>query len=325
MRPRPTIANWIQRAAAGCCLAWMCFVATPLEAARTHVVQRGETLSSIATKYGLTVKELARANRLRDADLVRRGQKLEIPEKPGAFIEHPVTAGESLASIAARYRVSVADIRAHNELRNPNHITVGQVLRVPGSAPPLENPAPPSKVPAPRAKPDPAARDPRLVVARDVQQHIDGVRMAAGRWKHIVIHHSATTVGSATGMDRYHREERHMENGLAYHFVIGNGRGMEDGAIAVGRRWKEQLDGGHLAIPALNASSIGICLVGDFQKQRPTRRQLDSLEALVRALMRKTRLNANAVTTHSAIHPAHTKCPGKYFPTESFAKRLKDS
>ena len=44
------------------------------------------------------------------------------------------------------------------------------------------------------------------------------------------------------GMDRYHRDERHMEHGLAYHFVIGNGNGMGDGEIGVGQRWIEDLN-----------------------------------------------------------------------------------
>ena len=113
-----------------------------------------------------------------------------------------------------------------------------------------------------------------------------------------------------------------MENGLAYHFVIGNGHGMRDGEIYIGRRWTEQLDGGHLAIPALNANSLGICLVGDFSKTKPTAQQLDALEALCRGLMRKTRVTRENVTTHRLIHPKHTQCPGQYFPTAAFSKRL---
>jgi len=64
-----------------------------------------------------------------------------------------------------------------------------------------------------------------------------------------------------------------MENGLAYDFVIGNGNGMRDGEIAVGRRWIRQLDGGHLASEEQNKVAIGICLVGNFDKHQPTRGQ----------------------------------------------------
>jgi N-acetyl-anhydromuramyl-L-alanine amidase AmpD len=143
-------------------------------------------------------------------------------------------------------------------------------------------------------------------------KQLDSIRVEKG-WKHIVIHHTATPSATAKGIDRYHREQRHMENGMAYHFLIGNGRGMEDGEIYIGQRWKRQIQGGHLAIEALNQSSIGICLVGNFERKPPTARQMQSLRTLTEKLRELTRLPASAVTTHRAIHPRHTSCPGKYF------------
>jgi LysM repeat protein len=307
-------------------------LASPAHAARTHVVKSGETLSTIAAAYGVSTAQLARANKLRDADLVRKGQKLLVPDKAGSFIEHRVARGESLDKLAKRYRVTVAEIRAYNVLRDPDHIVIGQVLRIPVLAPVAPppsiartNPPPAQSAPNPprSAPPPPRPADPRRMLPAAIQAEVDAVRVAPGRWQHIVIHHSATDEGSGKGMDRYHREERHMENGLAYHFAIGNGNGMPDGEIYVSKRWREQLDGGHLAIPALNANSLGICLVGDFQKSRPTTRQLDALEALIRALERRTGLGVRAVTTHKLIHKQHTQCPGRHFPTDAFIKRLK--
>lgn len=295
-------------------------MASVAEAARAHVVQRGETLTSIAEKYDLNVAVLARANRLHDQDLLRRGQKLQIPVVTTTFLAHRVSRGDSLAQIAKRYRSSVADIRAHNELTDPDQIVVGQVLIIPvepGARPPTVNPRAASPAPRP-ARPDPARQLPA-----PIQSAIGGAAVRAGAWRNIVIHHSGTAEGSGQGMDRYHREERHMENGLAYHFVIGNGNGMDDGEIYVGARWTKQLPGGHLAIEALNQISLGICLVGDFEKKAPTRRQLDSLEALIRALTTKTGLAVSAVTSHRLIHPRHTRCPGRYFPMDGFLARLK--
>jgi LysM repeat protein len=299
-----------------CALA---FGPAPARAARTHVVQRGETLSSIATNYNVAVRELARANKLKDADLVRLGQTLLIPEKPAQFIEHRVTRGESLNSIADRYGISVADIRAYNELSDPDYIVVGETLRIPRVAALLATGSSAASTAKRAARPDPRRDLPDEVLAA-----IESAKVTPGRWRHIVIHHSGTDEGSGEGMDRYHREERGMENGLAYHFVIGNGHDMGDGEIFIGNRWKQQLDGGHLAIPELNKNSLGICLVGDFQKRRPTKREMDTLEALVRALMRRTGLGVSAVTTHRLIHPRHTECPGKYFPLSAFLKRLKE-
>ncbi len=149
------------------------------------------------------------------------------------------------------------------------------------------------------------------------------IRVEPGKWKYIVIHHSASPNASVKGMDYYHRVERHMENGLAYHFVIGNGHSMKDGEIAIGRRWTGQLDGGHLASEALNRKAIGICLVGNFDAERPTRRQMESLRSLVEFLLARCHLSADAVRTHQQINPIYTRCPGHNFPTKSFLKELR--
>lgn len=336
----------------------------------THTVRRGDTLSSIAASYGVSVQELARANHLRNADLLQRGQTLKVPRASVAFIEHRVQRGETVASIASRYGVTTVDLVRANDLSNANLVRRGQTLRIPldameghpqvfiehtvrrgdtlssiasryhttisviEAANPAVNPrklavdqtlnipVTPEQAKSYATKPPP---DPRQQLPTSVQAAIDKARVERSRWKHIVIHHSATNVGSGKGIDRYHREDRGMENGLAYHFVIGNGNGMGDGEIFVGQRWAKQIDGGHLVSSDLNHNSIGICLIGDFEKRPPSSRQLDRLEALIRALLKKTGLSDQAVTTHTLIHPGHTRCPGRHFPTEKFKQRLRNS
>ncbi len=114
-----------------------------------------------------------------------------------------------------------------------------------------------------------------------------------------------------------------MENGLAYHFLIGNGNGLGDGVIAVGNRWKKQLDGGHLHSAAQNRTAIGICLIGNFDQDQPTKKQMQSLEALTRAVMKRCQLTVSAVKTHQQINVVSTRCPGRHFPTRDFLDRLK--
>ena len=174
------------------------------------------------------------------------------------------------------------------------------------------------------------ARKPSESIARvrlpaSVQHAIDRAPVRPGRWQYIVIHHSGVDTGTVKAMDHYHREVRHMENGLAYDFVIGNGSGMGDGEIAVGPRWIRQLDGGHLASEAQNKIALGICLVGNFDDHTPSARQLQSLRALVEALMARCRLTPSAVKTHQEINIIHTRCPGVRFPTNSFLASLRAS
>jgi hypothetical protein len=105
---------------------------------------------------------------------------------------------------------------------------------------------------------------------------------------------------------------KRMRNGMAYHFVIGNGSYTGTGQIEVGDRWKKQLQGGHMRSSAQNRVAIGICLVGDFDSDRVGNSQLQALDELVSYLQAKT--GKTIVTTHRQINIRPTSCPGKYFP-----------
>lgn len=136
---------------------------------------------------------------------------------------------------------------------------------------------------------------------------------SAGRdWRYIIIHHSATEAGSAAAFDRFHHARGW--GGLAYHFVIDNGRGAPDGLLEVGGRWEKQETGAHTRSPGgrYNAHGIGICLVGNFMTQRPTRAQLRSMDSLVTKLMTEHDIPASHVMGHRDAKGASTLCPGRF-------------
>lgn len=144
------------------------------------------------------------------------------------------------------------------------------------------------------------------------------------RWRYIVIHHSATRKGNAAIMDRYHSKLRHMVNGLAYHFVIGNGTsGCGDGEVEESHRWRAQLPGGHAKQPWLNESGIGICLVGNFNRQTMSKKQMDSLVNLVNKLRATYDIPLSCIKGHGDFTGEHTMCPGYNFPMKKFKERLK--
>jgi len=145
------------------------------------------------------------------------------------------------------------------------------------------------------------------------------------RWEFIVVHNSGTRQGNARVFDYYHRHVRRMQNGLAYHFVIGNGTSTGNGQIEVGDRWRRQINGGHVHSDYLNNISLGICLVGDFNRDQPTRAQLDACEELIRYLRDrcgKTERGAIPVKPHREMHPPRwpTDCPGDDFPYSWFRR-----
>lgn len=142
------------------------------------IVNPGETLFSIAARYGLAVDLLVRANNLPNANFVYSGQRLLIPDPLMQFPAQPaqnvpyapaaqpqasssvyytVSAGDTLAGIAARYGVSIAAIAQANNLTNWNFVWYGQRLRIPGTSDingvnqPVQVAAPQPVVPAPAA------------------------------------------------------------------------------------------------------------------------------------------------------------------------------
>jgi hypothetical protein len=157
---------------------------------------------------------------------------------------------------------------------------------------------------------------------------IDAIRRAPvkrRRWQFIVVHNSGTRQGNARVFDYYHRHVRRMQNGLAYHFVIGNGTSTGDGQVEVGDRWRRQINGGHVHSDYLNNISLGICLVGDFNRDRPTRAQLDACEELIRYLRErcgKADRGTIPVRPHREMNPPRwpTDCPGDDFPYSWFRR-----
>lgn len=170
----------------------------------------------------------------------------------------------------------------------------------------------------------------RLFGARDVPGSsrylsrgvVDAIRRAPvqrGRWKFIIVHNSGTRQGNARAFDYYHRHVRRMKNGLAYHFVIGNGTSSGNGQIEVGNRWHRQINGGHVHSDYLNNISLGICLVGDFNRDEPTRAQLDACDELIRYLRQRCgRADGREIPVrpHREMNPPQwaTDCPGDVFP-----------
>lgn len=272
-----------------------------VRAATTYEVRGGDTLDGIAARHKTSVDAIVAANDLRDPDRLAPGQKLVIPDGPAAARSYRVEEGDTLGSIAQDHGVSLQSLADLNKLDDPDSLRAGDTLLIPSSG---------------------LAVRPKYPLPPELKRQLDAIPVRAGRWRFIVVHHSATREGSARSMEIYHRQKRHMENGLAYHFVIGNGRGMGDGQIAIGDRWKRQIKGGHLASDALNDISIGICLVGNFQRDRPSVQQMRSLYALTGYLMQRSRAGAAAVRLHRQINTKPTECPGRNFPEKLMRSNL---
>ena len=93
----------------------------------THVVQYGETLSSIAYQYGTNYQTLAALNGLTNPNLIYPGQVLKVNGSATSNV-YTVKYGDNLSSIAAKLGTNYQVLAALNGLANPNLIYPGQTL-----------------------------------------------------------------------------------------------------------------------------------------------------------------------------------------------------
>lgn len=138
--------------------------ASPSAAQQTtqHVVQHGETLAIIGTRYGVTWSDLAIANGITNPNRSLAGQTLVIPAKstvtPTNTVNYTIRYGDTLSTIAQKYHTTVDAIVAVNDITAGSRIYPNQVLRVPAQQPPAP-PAPqptPTLIPVPTPLPLPA-------------------------------------------------------------------------------------------------------------------------------------------------------------------------
>ena len=128
--------------------------------------------------------------------------------------------------------------------------------------------------------------------------------------KKIIIHHSLTFGGDVEFMRHIHIHDNGWQD-CGYHYIICNGKkhgdwqAGEDGEIQEGR--PVEIAGAHAR--GSNADSIGICLIGNFMENEPSRKQLSSLTSLLIELCDKYDIKPmSGVLGHKDIN--ETSCPG---------------
>jgi murein DD-endopeptidase MepM/ murein hydrolase activator NlpD len=134
-----------------------------------HVIQRGDTIYSIARSYGVRIEDVLSLNSMTDRDVLRIqvGQRIKIPEgfqkgfqNPAvpamAFTEHRVARGETFYGIARTYGITLQVLRDTNKIAENYVLKAGDVLRIPLPAddvPKVSPPPPQEERPSPAALP----------------------------------------------------------------------------------------------------------------------------------------------------------------------------
>lgn len=163
------------------------------------------------------------------------------------------------------------------------------------------------------------------------------------RWKYIIIHHSATELGSVRIFRNGHKARGGawpFNDPMLYHLVIGNGNRAGDGELQAGLRWSnQQFGGGCSSIKGVsriksfpdalrawsdyfNFTGIHICLVGDFEKTAPRAVQMAILKDTVTVLCRRYHVPPDSILAHKDAQLAPTNCPGKNFSMDKFRSEI---
>ena len=96
-----------------------------------YVVQLGDTVSSIANSFGISVNTVLWANNLGNYSLIRPGDTLSI--MPFSGLLYSVKSGDTLSKIANTYKIASEDIALHNNISADSSLKIGQKLILPGA------------------------------------------------------------------------------------------------------------------------------------------------------------------------------------------------
>lgn len=113
-----------------------------------YIVEEGDTLSSLAEEFDISINTILWANDLNKNSVVKPGQKLVI--LPVSGIVHHVKSGDTISSIAKTYKGKTEEIIAFNDLANENAVYIGDIIIVPNGAMPsviVQEQQAPSSVP----------------------------------------------------------------------------------------------------------------------------------------------------------------------------------
>lgn len=151
-----------------------------------------------------------------------------------------------------------------------------------------------------------------------------------GNIRAITIHHTGEPTSPALSSDtmvvaymqklqRYHQSVKRWAD-IGYHYLIDS-----RGIIWEGRAIRHQ--GAHAGNPALNKGNVGIALIGNFDRDKPTRVQVDAMQNLVTELCKAHEVPSSRVFTHQECKEAAglgmTDCPGQNL--EGWVKRMVNS
>jgi len=99
---------------------------------KEHIIKKGENLSYLAKKYGVSISTIESANNLSNKHVLKIGQRLLIPATSDVTVQsYTVKEGDTVSDLALRFGTDAGEIKKLNGLTNPHRIKKGQRLKIP--------------------------------------------------------------------------------------------------------------------------------------------------------------------------------------------------
>lgn len=197
----------------------------PRDKVEYYIVEEGDTVSTIAEKFGTSTNTVLWENKLSSTSLIKPGDKLTI--LPASGISHQVQSGDTLEKIAKKYEVTVDSITEYNKLASAEAIYKDQILIIPGGTMP-KPPTPVITQPQSRlasffipssAPPIPGSKLQWPTVGRRIAQYF--------HWRHHGIDISSPTNSAVYSADSGRVESGGWGQGYGNKIVVNHGGGKK--------------------------------------------------------------------------------------------------
>ncbi|GHV77685.1 peptidoglycan-binding protein LysM [Spirochaetia bacterium] len=151
----------------------LAFAAPAAADEKVHVIQKGDTIYSLARTFGVSSQDILDLNGIKDAGRIQAGQKIRIPgpltpisasSKRQTLVDHEVKSGETLYGIARQYGISVQALCSANNRSENYKVKIGERLKIPRIGPAIAV-LPPALKEEIENSPPPDAQNPALMVS----------------------------------------------------------------------------------------------------------------------------------------------------------------
>lgn len=149
-------------------------------------------------------------------------------------------------------------------------------------------------------------------VLRDPANEV--VASQAVEWTYIIIHNTGAWEKDPRQVKKYHLSLGWRDVG--YNYLIDYA-----GRVFTGRPM--DIPGAHCSAGNMNRRGIGIALLGNFEQQKPTGNQMNSLYALCAELCTERKIHPDKILGHKEVKGAATACPGRYLDLSAVRRVVK--